>query len=159
MLYDWPTFPQVYVDGELVGGLDIVKEMEVNGELTQILPIKRAAPVAVTATTGSLEDQLRALVNRAPVMLFMKGTPDAPQCGFSNRIVALLRTTGVPFETFDILSDENVRQGLKVYSNWPTFPQLYAAGELLGGLDIAIEMNASGELRDVLAAAVSARSA
>ena len=146
----------MYVDGELVGGLDIVKEMEVNGELTQILPIKRAAPPVAVAATGSLEDRLRALINRAPVMLFMKGTPDAPQCGFSNRIVALLRTTGVPFETFDILSDESVRQGLKVYSNWPTFPQLYAAGELLGGLDIAIEMNASGELRDVLAAAVTA---
>jgi Grx4 family monothiol glutaredoxin len=164
-MYDWPTFPQVYVDGDLVGGLDIVRELEASGELAKILPTRTPAAVVAppsTATAGAagmpevpLQERLAALVRRAPVMLFMKGTADAPQCGFSRRLVALLRTTGVPFETFDILADEAVRQGLKAFSNWPTYPQLYASGELVGGLDIALELDQTGELRTTLAAAVA----
>ena len=157
VLFDWPTFPQVYVDGDLVGGLDILKEMEASGELAQVVPIK--APSAVPAVDGigaaSLEDRLRVLVRKAPVMVFMKGTPDAPQCGFSSRLVALLRELGAPFQSFDILADEQVRQGLKVFSNWPTFPQLYVNGELVGGIDIAQELKATGELQELLATAVA----
>lgn len=79
-------------------------------------------------------------------MLFMKGTPDAPRCGFSSKVVSALRGLGADFGSFDILSDPGVRQGLKEYSQWPTFPQLYVGGELLGGCDIVLEMAAEGEL-------------
>lgn len=83
-----------------------------------------------------LNKRLGELVKAAPVMLFMKGTPSAPQCGFSRQTVALLREKGIRYGFFNILADDEVRQGLKEYSDWPTFPQLYAEGELVGGLDI-----------------------
>lgn len=97
-----------------------------------------------------LEDRLRQLTSRAPVMLFMKGSPDAPRCGFSRKICELLQTHNVSFGTFDILGDEGVRQGLKTYYNWPTFPQLYGDGKLIGGLDIVKELAEEGELLDAL---------
>ena len=75
----------------------------------------------------------------------LQGTPDAPRCGFSAKVVAALRSVGAEFSSFDILQDEAVRQGLKKYSNWPTFPQLYANAELLGGCDIILEMQQSGQ--------------
>ena len=84
-------------------------------------------------------------------MLFMKGNPAAPRCGFSNKTVALLNGQGVKFESFDILSDNMVREGLKKYSNWPTYPQLYVKGELIGGLDIMKEMVESGDFADLFA--------
>ncbi|KAF2442493.1 glutaredoxin [Karstenula rhodostoma CBS 690.94] len=86
-----------------------------------------------------LNARLGELVKAAPVMLFMKGTPSAPQCGFSRQTVALLREKGIRYGFFNILADDEVRQGLKEYSEWPTFPQLYAEGELVGGLDIVRE--------------------
>ena len=86
-------------------------------------------------------------------MLFMKGSPDAPRCGFSRQITELLQAEKVKFDTFDILSDEEVRQGLKTFSNWPTFPQLYADGKLLGGLDVVKELQEEGELLEALPAA------
>merc|ERR1712060_593374 len=97
-----------------------------------------------------LEDRLRALINKAPVTLFMKGDPGQPRCGFSGKIVALLKEHGVEFGSFDILSDDEVRQGLKTYSNWPTYPQLYAQGKLVGGLDIAKELVEEGVLKEEL---------
>nr|XP_023023364.1 glutaredoxin 3 [Leptinotarsa decemlineata] len=92
----------------------------------------------------SLDARLKMLINKSKIMLFMKGDRNNPRCGFSRK------TFGVPYETFDILSDEDVRQGLKTYSNWPTYPQLYVAGELIGGLDIIKEMLDSGELGPTL---------
>jgi len=83
-----------------------------------------------------LTTRLTTLVSAAPVMLFMKGTPSAPQCGFSRQTVALLRERGVRYGFFNILADDEVRQGLKGFSEWPTFPQVYVGGELVGGLDI-----------------------
>ena len=83
-----------------------------------------------------LTTRLTSLVSAAPVMLFMKGTPSAPQCGFSRQTVALLRERGVRYGFFNILADDEVRQGLKGFSEWPTFPQVYVSGELVGGLDI-----------------------
>lgn len=83
-----------------------------------------------------LNERLQKLLQAAPVMLFMKGTPAAPQCGFSRQMVALLRERGVRYGFFNILADDEVRQGLKEFSNWPTYPQLYVGGELVGGLDI-----------------------
>jgi len=86
-----------------------------------------------------LNERLAKLVKAAPVMLFMKGTPSAPQCGFSRQLVKLLRENHVKYGFFNILADNDVREGLKVFSDWPTFPQLYTDGELIGGLDIVRE--------------------
>jgi Grx4 family monothiol glutaredoxin len=86
--------------------------------------------------SNNIEDKLKALINRSPVMVFMKGSPDAPRCGFSRTLVSILNELNIKYDTFDILSDENVRQELKTYSNWPTYPQIYANGNLIGGLDI-----------------------
>lgn len=140
---NWPTYPQLYVDGKLVGGLDVLKEMAENGELADALP--------KGSTKSGLDERLKALVNQAPVMLFMKGEPSAPQCGFSAKIVGLLNDAGAKYGHFDILTDNEVRQGLKVYSNWPTYPQLYVKGKLIGGLDVVTEMAADGELEDLFA--------
>lgn len=87
-------------------------------------------------TKDELNARLAELVKAAPVMLFMKGTPSAPQCGFSRQTVSLLREKGVRYGFFNILADDDVRQGLKEFSEWPTFPQVYCDGELVGGLDI-----------------------
>ncbi|XP_077206251.1 glutaredoxin-3 [Paroedura picta] len=135
----WPTYPQLYVAGELIGGLDIVKELEASGELDTIFP-----------KAQKLENRLKELINKASVMLFMKGNKQVAKCGFSKQIIELLNNTGVDYETFDILEDEEVRQGLKKYSNWPTYPQLYVKGELIGGLDIVKELNENGELSSAL---------
>lgn len=85
------------------------------------------------------------------IMLYMKGTPDFPQCGFSGQTVAALNAVGKPYSFVNIFEDEEIREGLKVYSNWPTFPQLYVKGELIGGADIVLEMYNSGELQELLA--------
>ncbi|KAI9053869.1 hypothetical protein LZ554_002816 [Drepanopeziza brunnea f. sp. 'monogermtubi'] len=87
----------------------------------------------------ALHNRLSSLVKAAPVMLFMKGTPSAPQCGFSRQLVALLRENSVKYGFFNILADDEVRQGLKEFADWPTFPQLWVDGELVGGLDIVKE--------------------
>jgi len=92
-----------------------------------------------TDTVEDLNTRLGNLVKAAPVMLFMKGTPAYPECGFSKQLVKLLREKKVKFGFFNILADNEVRQGLKVFSDWPTFPQLYLQGELIGGLDIVKE--------------------
>ena len=84
------------------------------------------------------------------ILLYMKGTPDFPQCGFSGQTVAALKALGKPFAFVNIFEDEEIRQGLKTYSNWPTFPQLYVKGELVGGSDIVVEMYHSGELKELL---------
>ncbi|XP_053744195.1 glutaredoxin 3 [Synchiropus splendidus] len=136
---NWPTYPQLYVNGELVGGLDIVKELAESGEL------QNTCPKAVT-----LEHRLKSLINRSPVMLFMKGNKEAAKCGFSRQILEILNSAGVDYDTFDILQDEEVRQSLKTYSNWPTYPQLYVKGELIGGLDIVKELKESGDLASVM---------
>ena len=84
------------------------------------------------------------------VLLYMKGTPDFPQCGFSGQTIAALNAIGKPYSYVNIFEDQEVREGLKAYSNWPTFPQLYVKGELIGGCDIVIEMYHSGELKKML---------
>lgn len=98
----------------------------------------------------SLDERLKDLVNYDKIMLFMKGSPAEPRCGFSKQIVAILHDNSAKYSTFDILSDADVREGLKKYSNWPTYPQLYINGELIGGLDIVKELQASGELQATL---------
>ena len=93
-----------------------------------------------------IEEQLKS----HDVLLYMKGTPDFPQCGFSGQTVAALNAVGKPFAYVNIFEDQEIREGLKTYSNWPTFPQLYVKGELIGGSDIVIEMYNSGELQELL---------
>ena len=139
---DWPTYPQLYVEGELIGGLDIVKELAASGELKNTLPKKE--------TETELNERIASIIARHKVMLFMKGTPDAPRCGFSRTTVGILNDVGVEYDTYDILGDNDVRQGIKKYSDWPTFPQLYVGTELIGGLDIIKELQAGGELESTL---------
>ncbi|XP_004529649.1 glutaredoxin 3 [Ceratitis capitata] len=98
----------------------------------------------------SLEERLKALTNKADLMVFMKGDRNAPRCGFSRQLIEILNATSLPYETFDILNDEEVRQGLKTYSDWPTYPQVYVKGELIGGLDIIKELKANNELEIAL---------
>jgi monothiol glutaredoxin len=105
--------------------------------------------------TPELKTRLDRLVNENKVMVFMKGSKLMPQCGFSNNVVQILNTLGVPYETVDVLSDSEIRQGIKEYSNWPTIPQIYINGEFVGGSDIAIELYQSGELQQMLEVALA----
>ncbi len=98
-------------------------------------------------------DRIKTQLTSAPVVLYMKGTPDFPQCGFSAQTVGALRACNAKFTHFNIFEDPEVREALKTYSNWPTFPQLYVNGELIGGCDIALEMYRSGELQKLLSEA------
>ena len=100
-----------------------------------------------------VNDRIRKELTTSPVVLFMKGNPDFPQCGFSAQTVGALRACKAQFAHINIFEDPEVREGLKSYSNWPTFPQLYVNGELIGGCDIALEMYKSGELKQLLAGA------
>jgi monothiol glutaredoxin len=103
-----------------------------------------------------IKDRIKDTIGGNRVVLFMKGSPDFPQCGFSAQAVAALRAVNADFSTFNILEDPEMREGLKAYSNWPTFPQLYVDNELIGGCDILIEMYHSGELKTVVEAAPAA---
>ncbi len=94
--------------------------------------------------------RIQALVEENPVVLFMKGTPDFPQCGFSARVVQVLNHLGVPFKAENVLADPEMREGIKIFSDWPTIPQLYVKGEFIGGCDIIMEMAQSGELQTLL---------
>ena len=89
-------------------------------------------------------------INSSKVFVFMKGTPEDPQCGFSAQVVSILNDLGIEFTSFDVLSDENIRQAIKEYANWPTIPQLYINGKFIGGCDIVRELAASGELLELI---------
>ena len=104
-------------------------------------------------------ERIKKQVTENPIILYMKGTPDFPQCGFSAKTVGVLRATGAKFAFVNIFEDPEIREGLKAYSNWPTFPQLYVKGELIGGCDIAVELYESGELQQILSAAAPAAEA
>ncbi len=104
---------------------------------------------------ASTKQRIETLISGSPVFVFMKGNKLMPQCGFSNNVVQILNALGVPFETFDVLSDPEIRQGIKEFSDWPTIPQVYVRGEFMGGSDILIEMYNSGELREKLEVALA----
>merc|ERR1712098_397912 len=106
--------------------------------------------VAAPAPKEDLETKLKRLINANKCMLFMKGHPNEPKCGFSRQTVALLAGIDAQYGTFDILKDDEVRQGLKTFSNWPTYPQFYVNGSLLGGLDIIKELIEEGEFQEQL---------
>lgn len=97
-----------------------------------------------------IQERIKQQVTDNPVLLYMKGSPDFPQCGFSARAVAALNACEAPFAFVNVLEDQEVREGIKQYSNWPTIPQLYVKGELIGGSDIVIEMYEKGELKELL---------
>jgi monothiol glutaredoxin len=101
-------------------------------------------------TSNPIREAIQSAISENPVILFMKGTPDAPACGFSARTVAVLESLGQPFAAVDILPDPRIRQELSSLSNWPTIPQLFIDGALVGGADIVAEMYQSGELQEAL---------
>jgi monothiol glutaredoxin len=121
---------------------------------SQFDPIPMAAqapPAPAPATEPSpIGDAIREAISEHDVILFMKGTPEAPACGFSARTVAILQSLEVPFAAVDVLPDPRIRQELSAISNWPTIPQLFHDGELVGGCDIVTEMYESGELEETL---------
>lgn len=155
VMYEWPTYPAIFINGKMVGGVDaLVGAVEAAGKEGKTLPEYLQVP-----TAEPVKDKLTRLVNSAPVVLFMKGVADAPQCGFSARTVDTLAGTGLQvrgaaaqgvFASVNILADPDVRQGMKDFSNWPTFPQLYVRGEFIGGADIVGEMAADGSLKELL---------
>lgn len=99
----------------------------------------------------SIQEKIKAMVNEHNVVLFMKGTPDFPQCGFSGRVVHILNKNNVNFVGVNVLEDPELRQGIKDFANWPTIPQLYIKGEFIGGCDIVSELSEKGELQALLA--------
>ncbi|WP_242137161.1 MULTISPECIES: Grx4 family monothiol glutaredoxin [unclassified Sphingomonas] len=100
--------------------------------------------------TDESQTRIAELVGKSDVVLFMKGSPLFPQCGFSSRAIAILNHIGVEFDSVDVLQDQGIRQGIKTFSDWPTIPQLYVKGEFVGGSDIMMEMYESGELATLL---------
>uniref|UniRef100_A0A5K3FK27 Glutaredoxin n=1 Tax=Mesocestoides corti TaxID=53468 RepID=A0A5K3FK27_MESCO len=115
-------------------------------ELTKMIASLRGKQTA----SSDLNERIKALIHKAPIMLFMKGNPNEARCGFSRKMLEILRKNNIEFDFFDILSDDSIREGLKVYSDWPTYPQLYANGELIGGVDIVRQLAENNELRSAL---------
>jgi monothiol glutaredoxin len=105
--------------------------------------------------TPQVKEKIDNLLQKNKILVFMKGTKLMPQCGFSNNVVQILNTLGVPFETVDVLSDPEIRQGIKEYSDWPTIPQVYINGEFVGGSDILIELYQKGELHQIVEVALA----
>jgi len=128
--------------GQLVDTLKGANPPELTKRVT-LLSSSQATTVA--SPPEDLNERLKSLLNQHKIMAFIKGTPTAPQCGFSRKFLNILNESGVQFGSFNILTDQEVREGLKKYSNWPTYPQLYVNGELVGGLDILQELVATGE--------------
>jgi monothiol glutaredoxin len=114
------------------------------------VPTNNGEAIQENNTGSDLNTRITNLIGSSDVFLFMKGNPDAPQCGFSANVIGMLNAMNSTFKTFDILSDMDIRQGVKEYANWPTFPQLYVKGKLIGGNDIIMEMYEDGELEAVL---------
>lgn len=112
----------------------------------------QSAPSGETGTggEGDVMERLANDVKNHPILIFMKGTPDFPQCGFSAATIEVFNSLGVPYETRDVLQDPEIRQGIKEFSNWPTIPQVYIGGKFIGGCDIITEMHATGELEPLV---------
>ena len=151
-----PTFVLLREDGQVFQSIEGSDNISQITQAVQALVASSSVvdgggnEAVVAATTISLEDRLKALTTKNPVMLFMKGVPSAPRCGFSRQAIELLEEEQIVFGSFDILTDDTVRQGLKEYSDWPTYPQLYVNGEFMGGLDIMKEMKEESSLKEQL---------
>ncbi|CAL1263252.1 unnamed protein product [Larinioides sclopetarius] len=137
-----PTF--VFINSKLLGSNVVDNLVGANG------PLFSKQFEEQVGKLKELKDKLKKLIETAPIMLFMKGDRELPRCGFSKQVIALLDKHKISYETFDILGDFEVREGLKKYSNWPTYPQLYVKGELVGGLDILKDLEENGELEETL---------
>ncbi|KAL5282670.1 GLRX3 family protein [Megaselia abdita] len=133
-----------FKNGSAVDRIDGVNIPSLTQKCRKLVEIEESKP--------NLESRLSALIKKSKVMIFMKGSRNEPKCGFSKQLIALINELGVTYDTFDILTDEEVRQGLKKFSDWPTYPQVYVNGELIGGLDIIKEMHVSGDLITTLKA-------
>jgi monothiol glutaredoxin len=107
-------------------------------------------PFRAFALAADQKSRLEQLVTKDKVVVFMKGVPDSPRCGFSNAVIQVLRMHAVPYQAYDVLSDEELRQGVKEFSNWPTIPQVYINGQFVGGCDIILQMHRSTDLIDTL---------
>jgi monothiol glutaredoxin len=129
---------------------------ERGGAMAAARGARRAAQTYEVVVMDVVE-RIKVELSSSPVVLFMKGTPDFPQCGFSAQTVAALRAVGAEFKHVNIFEEPEMREALKRFSNWPTYPQLYIKGELVGGCDIALEMYRSGELRKILTEAGAAK--
>lgn len=134
-----------FKSGKAVDRVDGVDIAALTTKATKLAGSSSSASDATAKDDRPLEDRLKELINRHKVVIFMKGDRETPRCGFSRELIRIVNETGLPYDTFDILSDEEVRQGLKTYSDWPTYPQLYVNGDLIGGLDIIKELVASDE--------------
>jgi Grx4 family monothiol glutaredoxin len=153
--FGFSTYPQLWVRGALVGNLETLEKLAAQPHVGGAAGLAAALGAP---TREPVQEKLLRLSRQRPVVLFMKGSADAPQCGFSARAVQVLRAVGVDpgdaarFASVDILRDPDVRSGMKAFSSWPTFPQLYVDGTFVGGLDIMQEMQAEGELQALLEA-------
>lgn len=105
--------------------------------------------------TPEIKERINNLLEQHKILVFMKGNKLMPQCGFSNNVVQILNTLGVPYNTIDVLEDSEIRQGIKEYSNWPTIPQVYIDGQFVGGSDIMIELYQKGELQQLVEVALA----
>ncbi|KAA0147043.1 hypothetical protein FNF27_08124 [Cafeteria roenbergensis] len=103
--------------------------------------------------TSNVSETISKIVTENPIVLFMKGTPQQPMCGFSNRVVMIMNMHGLPYHAVNVLADPAIREGIKAFSDWPTIPQLYVKGEFVGGCDIVSDMHEDGSLADTLKAA------
>ncbi|CDW76674.1 monothiol glutaredoxin-s17-like [Stylonychia lemnae] len=137
--------PTLYVNSQCLGDLDKLNQLHSDNKLVDLIPSENRVE--------TLESRIVRIINQEKVMVFIKGPASSPYCGFSQRIVKTLnKYEGVKYGHFDILSDDTVREGLKKYSNWPTYPQLYVNGQLVGGIDIVEELDQENELDEVLRA-------
>jgi|SRR5690606_12419667 len=112
--------------------------------------IGQGQPVSETNPSADTQTRIKDMIASSEIFLFMKGNPSMPQCGFSANVVGILNSIGANYKTFDVLSDWDIREGVKQFSSWPTFPQLYVKGKLIGGNDVISELFENGELTDVL---------
>lgn len=127
------------------------KETQINKESK--MKFKVVSPnteISQEESTANPQEQIKSLVSSSPVFLFMKGTPEAPQCGFSAKVCEILGSWKIPFKSFNIFTDEGIRQGVKEFANWPTIPQLYINQEFIGGCDIIEELSQTGEMAELL---------
>jgi len=135
-------FPFLVVDKIVLGDANAIEKFASTNQLVSKIPAGEVIQ--------NLKDKIQKLFNQAPVMLFMKGNPEAPQCGFSKRIVEILNRYHVDFNSFNILSDQEIRDGIKDVSGWKTYPQLYVEGKLVGGIDIVEELDESNEFEELV---------
>ena len=133
-----------------VGKLEGVNPSELVKLVKRVNENRVAAAVSKEDESVLLWKKLQRLIHAAPVMVFMKGVPDEPKCGFSRKIVEMFREESISFKAFNILSDEDVRAALKEHSDWPTYPQVYVNGSFMGGLDVMKEMKEEGSLKEQL---------